>query len=100
MDDDRPADPVGRIAIQTLPHLRAGDIDVESLGVQGGRHILDPLDPSLNIFNDLIVTGDEEDLSGTEIDRVHAVPDPVDIDQLSLQGNGIGAGQEEIRTHL
>jgi len=68
MDDERPADPVGRITVHALSHLSAGNIDVESPRVQGGSHILYPLDPFLNIFNDLIVTGNEDDLPRTKID--------------------------------
>ncbi len=91
MDDDHPTDPVGRITIHTFPHLRTGDINIESPCVKGGSHIFYPFDPLLNIFDDLIVTGNEDDLSGTKIGGINTVPDSIDIDQLSIQSNGIGA---------
>ena len=92
MDDDNPADPVGRITIDAPPQLSTGDIDIESSCVKGGSHILYPLDPFLNIFNDLIITNNEDHLSRTKIDCINAVPNPINIDQLSIQSNGIGAG--------
>lgn len=67
MDDDHPADPVGRITIHALPHFSTGDINIESPCVKGGSNILYPFDRFLNIFNDLIVTGNEDDLSRTKI---------------------------------
>ena len=67
MNDDHPADPVGRITIDAPSHLSTGDIDVESSCVKGGSHILYPLNPFLNIVNDLIVTGNEDHFSRTEI---------------------------------
>jgi len=92
MDDDHSTDPVGRITIHALPRLRTGDIDVEPSGVQGGSHILYPFNPFLNVINDLIITGDKDDLFRTKIDCVNTVSDPVDIDQFSIQSNGIDAG--------
>ena len=92
MNDDHPADPVGRIAVHALPHLRTGNIDVESPGIQGGSHVLYPFNPFFNTLNDFVITGDEDDLSGAKIDCIHTVPDPIDIDQLSVQSDGIGAG--------
>ena len=67
MDDDHPADPVGRITIDAPAHLSTGDIDIESSCVKGGSNILYPFDPFLNIVNDLIVTGNENHFPGTEI---------------------------------
>jgi hypothetical protein len=66
MDDDHSADPVGRMTIDTLSHLGTGNINIESSCVKGGSHILYPLDPFLDIFNDLIITGDEDYLSGAK----------------------------------
>ena len=91
MDDDHPADPVGRITIHAFPHFSTGDINIESPGVKGGSHILYPLDPFLNIFNNFIVTGNEDHLSGAKIGGINTVPDPIDIDQFSVQSDGIGA---------
>ena len=68
MDDDHSTDPVGRITIHALPHLGAGDVNVEPPCVQGGGHILYPLDPFLNILNNLIVASNEDDLSRAKID--------------------------------
>ena len=100
MDDDHPADPVGRITIHAFPHFGTGDIDIESPCVKGGSHVLYPFDPFLNIFNDLIITDNEDDLSRTKIDGINTVPDPINIDQFSIQSDGIDAAQEEIGCHL
>jgi len=100
MDDDHPTDPVGRITIHTLPHLSTRDIHIESPGIKGRSHIFYPFDPLLNIFNDLIVTGNEDDLSGTKIGGINTVPDSIDIDQFSIQGDGIRTTQKEIGGHL
>ena len=61
MDDDHPADPVGRITIHALTHLNTGDIFIESSCIKGCNNILYPFNPFLNIINDLIVTGNEDD---------------------------------------
>ena len=100
MDDGYPADPVGRITIHALPHLGARDIYIESLCVKGGSNILYPFDPFLNIFNNLIVTGNEDYFSRTKNGCIDTVPDPIDIDQFSIQSDGIDATQEKIGSHL
>jgi len=66
MDNDDPADSVGRITIHALPQLSTRDIDVESPCVEGGSHIFYSLDSFLNIINDLIIAGDKNDLSRTK----------------------------------
>ena len=100
MDDNHPADPVGRITIHALPHFSTGDINIESPCIKGGSHILYPFDPLLNIFNNLIIPGNEDDLPRAEIGGINTISDPVDVDQFSVQSDGIGAAQEEIRSHL
>ena len=90
MDDDHPADPVGRITIHALPRLSTGDINIESSCVKGGSYILYPFDRFLDIFNDLIVTNNEDYFSRAKIGGINTVPDPIDIDQFSIQSNGIG----------
>ena len=90
MDDDHPADPVGRITIHTLPHLSTGDIHIKSPCVKGGSHILYSLNRFLNIFNDLIVTNNEDYFSRAKIGGINTVPDPINIDQFSIQSNSIG----------
>src|SRR4030043_1017293 len=96
MDDNHPADPVGRITAHALPHLSAGYPHIESPGIKGRSHIFYPFDPLLNIFNNLIITCNKNDLPRAKIDGIHTVPDSIDIDQLSVQSDGIGTGQKEI----
>ena len=66
MDDDDPADPVGRITIHALSQFSARHIDIESSCVERGSHIFYSLDSFLNIVNDLIIADDEDDLSRTK----------------------------------
>ena len=76
MNDDHPADPVGRITIHAPPHLSTGDINIESPGVKGGSHILYPLDPFLNIVNDLIVTNNKNHFSRPKLVELTRFPNP------------------------
>ena len=100
MDDDYPANPVGRITVHTLSQFCTGDIHVKSPGVKRGSDILYPFDRFLNILNDFIVTHNEDNLPRAKIDRIHTVPDSIDIDQFSIKSESIGAAEKKVRSHL
>ena len=76
MDHDHPANPVGRVTVHTLSHLGTGDIDIESLRVEGRRYILYPLDRFLNIFHNFIIPGNENHLSRAKMMELTRFPTP------------------------
>jgi len=96
MDDNHPADPVGRITIHTPPHFCTGDIHVKSSGVKGGSDILYPFDRFLNIVDNFIITNNEDNLFRTKIDRIHTVPDSINVDQFSLKRDSIRAAEKKV----
>ena len=100
MNHRYPADPVGRVAVHTLSQFGTRDVDVQPLGVEGRCHILYPVESLLNIFNDFIIAGNKDHLSGAKVGGIDTVSDPVNVDQFSVQGDGIDTAKEEIRGHL
>jgi len=76
--------------------LGAGGRKIVPLGIQRGSNRLDTLESSVEVGNDLVATGKDHHLLGTEGDRRGTVADHVEIDQLTVGSDGIGTGQEEI----
>jgi hypothetical protein len=100
MDDHHPANPVWRVAVYTLAQLSTRDIDIESPGIDGCSHILNPLDRFLNILYKLVITGNKNYLSRTENGPSDPVSTSIDINQFSVQSDSIDAAEIKVGVNL
>ena len=85
---------------QTVSAL-AGDgarcVLAESDAVRRAGIAFDSGDGSMHIFGDFLSTYDEYHFIRSPDDRRDSIAGTVDIDDFSVQSDGIGAGQHEIR---
>lgn len=58
---------------------------------------LDPLIGCVHVRRDLVGADDVDDLIRSPDDRSDSVAGPVDVDDLAVKGDGVGAGQHEVR---
>ena len=85
---------------QTVAAL-AGDstrcVLAESDAVRRAGIAFDSGDGSMHVSGNLLRTDNENDLIRSPDDRCHSVAGTIDVDDLTVQGDGVGAGQHEIR---
>ena len=85
---------------QTIAAL-AGDgarcVLAESDTVRRAGIAFDSGDGSMHVSGNLLRTDNENDLIRSPDDRCHSVAGTIDVDNLTVQGDGVGAGQHEIR---
>ena len=85
---------------QTVAAL-AGDgarcVLAESDTVRRAGITLDSGDGCMHISGDLLGAYDENDLIRSPDNRCNSVAGTVDVDDFTVQGDGVGAGQHEIR---
>ena len=94
------ADPSGNVTIHAFPCFGAGNRQIKPLRIQGGGDILYPLNRLRDIFNNFINACNKNDFSGAECHGIDTIPDTVDIDQLSIECDGVSAAKEEIGGHF
>lgn len=85
------ADTVWRKAISAFPGVEAGGIFGKPLGIGGRGNVLDPFVTGGNIGNQFIHACDNDHIAWALDEAGDAVAIAVNIDQLALQCDGIGA---------
>lgn len=92
------ADAVRRQAVGTAPELRAGRLLAETDRVRRSSHIADAGEAALDVRHDLIHPGDDDDVFRACNQTRDAVAVAVDIDELAVQGDRVGAHEKIVRS--
>ena len=92
-----PAEAVGTLAVRALQIDGAGGLPVEPAGVEPGGVALDAGKAGGHIRYDLIFSRDDDDLIRAVEHIAHPVAPAVDVDQLAILSDGVGAAYIHIR---
>ena len=95
------ADALGGVAVGADTRHGAGGLLAEAHGVGGGGQRLDSGERVANIpLDELVAPGDNNDLGGAEDHGADAVAVAVNVDQNAVEGERVGAGEEEVAGEL